>query len=137
MPTSELMTRLLWAVAILLTGVAVYLLANRALLLRARHNRPNLPEDPGKVPTILYFTTPECVVCKAAQRPALKHLQDQFGDRLAVIEVDAQQRPELASQWGVLSVPTTFVLDARGEVQHINHGLAREEKLLYQIGQAP
>jgi hypothetical protein len=50
-----------------------------------------------------------------------------------VVEIDATERPDLAKAWGVMSVPTTFVLDARGEARYVNNGVARAEKLLEQI----
>jgi hypothetical protein len=56
-----------------------------------------------------------------------------MGARLQVIEINAQERPDLASQYGVLSVPTTFVLDSRGTLRHVNHGVTRAERLMEQI----
>jgi thioredoxin-like negative regulator of GroEL len=52
---------------------------------------------------------------------------------LEVVEIDATQHPDLAKQWGVLSVPTTFLLDARGEARYVNNGVTRVEKLMEQI----
>jgi hypothetical protein len=56
-----------------------------------------------------------------------------MGETLEVIEIDASARPDLAKTWGVMSVPTTFLLDARGEARYVNHGVTRAEKLLEQI----
>jgi hypothetical protein len=56
-----------------------------------------------------------------------------LGEQLEVVEIDATERPDLAKTWGVMSVPTTFVLDARGEARYVNNGVARAEKLLEQI----
>lgn len=135
--------RALLALAIIAAGMALYWALNRALLLRAQRglNARRSAEDNGLAitqggqPTILYFTTPECAPCRTIQRPALQRLQDQLGDDLRVIEVDAQARPDLASQWGVLSVPTTFIIDAGGKLRHVNHGATRAEKLLQQLQQ--
>jgi len=54
-------------------------------------------------------------------------------DTIQVIEVDASVQPELANYWGVLSVPTTFIIDSRGRPRRVNHGVASAEKLLNQI----
>jgi len=131
----EIITRLLWAVVILLSGSAVYWLYNQMNLRRLANRRPpgleNLRSD---TPAILYFTTPECAPCKTIQRPALQRLQQELGGRLQVIEINAAEQPELAGAWGVLSVPTTFVLDPQGRPRHVNHGVTRAEKLLQQLG---
>ncbi len=50
-----------------------------------------------------------------------------------MIEIDATERPDLAKIWGVMSVPTTFLLDAHGEARYVNNGVARAEKLMQQI----
>lgn len=52
---------------------------------------------------------------------------------LQVIEIDDSQQPEVASQWGVMSAPTTFIIDGKGEPRHANHGGAPFEKLLKQL----
>jgi hypothetical protein len=52
---------------------------------------------------------------------------------LQIIEIDASQRPEIANRWGVLSAPTTYVIDPHGKIKHINHGITRAEKILAQI----
>jgi len=87
---------------------------------------------PG-IPAILYFTTPTCVPCKTVQRPALAHLQERLGDSIQVIEIDAAAQPELANYWGVLSVPTTFIIDGRGRPRRVNHGVSSADKLQRQI----
>jgi thiol-disulfide isomerase/thioredoxin len=84
---------------------------------------------------LVYFTTPNCVPCKTIQRPAIQQISQHLGSALQVMEIDATQKPEIASRWGVLSVPTTFIIDPHGKVRHINHGVTRAEQLLKQIRQ--
>lgn len=130
---NELILRLLWALAIIGLGLGVYLLVNRLILQRSHGLTYDLEGfKPGR-PGILYFTTPDCAPCKTIQRPALQQVRSQLGEGLQIIEIDATDRPEIASQWNVLSVPTTFVIDAKGQPRHVNHGATRAEKLLQQI----
>ena len=96
---------------------------------KANHLREFTPGTPG----ILYFTTPECVTCKAAQKPALRELAERLAGGVQVIEVDAADQAALAREWSVLSVPTTFVLDPDGKPRHVNHGFASTNKLLGQL----
>jgi thioredoxin 1 len=124
---------MLWAAAIIGIGLGAYVLINRLLLQRSRALVRHLDGfQPGR-PGILYFTTPDCAPCKTIQRPALAQVRSQLGEDLQIIEIDATHQPELASEWKVMSVPTTFVIDAHGRPRHVNHGATRAEKLLQQI----
>lgn len=131
----DLLVRALWALGITGILLAAFWLVNKLILVRSRGNKMGLESLHPGVPAILYFTTPECVPCKTMQRPALKRLQAQMGDGLQVIEVDATAHPQLADYWGVLSVPTTFIIDEQGQARRVNHGVASAEKLLSQVNQ--
>jgi thiol-disulfide isomerase/thioredoxin len=130
---AEILLRFLLAIVIIGFGVFAYWCINQRLLLKAQNNALSLFSKLPDKPVIVYFTTPDCVPCKTIQRPALYKLSSLMGDKLEVIEIDATQRPDLARQWGVMSVPTTFLLDARGEARYVNNGVARVEKLMEQL----
>jgi len=83
--------------------------------------------------TIVYFTTPHCIPCKTQQQPTLERLQTQLGDQLQVVKIDATQDPESASRWGVMTAPTTFVLDKDWQPTAINHGVVTDVKLMTQL----
>jgi len=127
----EILIRLSITIALILLGIAGWALANRLLLWRAAKNA--LPQPASATPRILYFTTPTCAPCKTYQRPAIEQVKQSLGSQVEVVEIDASSQPELASQWGVLSVPTTFILDAQGHPRHVNHGLTSAAKLLQQL----
>jgi thiol-disulfide isomerase/thioredoxin len=129
----DIWLRILWAAAIIGLGVGLYALVNRLILSHDRSRSAGLETTRRGSPVLLYFTTPTCAPCKTVQRPAIQRLSEKLGDRLQVVEIDATLQPEIASQWGVLSVPTTFVIDARGQARFVNHGVASAEKLLKQI----
>jgi len=130
---SEILIRFVAALAIVGLGLFAYWCINQRLLLRAQNNMLSLFAKLPNKPVIVYFTTPDCVPCKTVQRPALRKLSGLMGDKLEVIEIDATERPDLAKQWGVMSVPTTFLLDARGDARYVNNGVARMEKLMEQL----
>ncbi len=125
----DILFRFLIALVVIALGVGLYILNNRRLLGRAP--KGSLGET-GK-PVLLYFTTPTCAPCKTVQRPAIAQIQEKLGEMFSVIEIDATQQPEMAERWGVLSVPTTFVIDSRGQARYVNHGVARADKLLKQL----
>lgn len=131
----EIIVRALWALGITGILLVAFWLVNRLILARTRGNQMGLESLHPGIPAILYFTTPDCVPCRTMQRPALKRLQAQLGEGLQVIEVDATAQPQLADYWGVLSVPTTFIIDEHGQARRVNHGVASADKLLSQINQ--
>jgi thioredoxin-like negative regulator of GroEL len=83
-----------------------------------------LGAQPDGRPAVVLFTTPSCAEC-ATQRALLKGVR--------VIEVDASAQPQVAARFGVLTAPTTAVLDAEGAVKALNHGFASPEKLAAQL----
>ncbi|MEW6401245.1 MAG: thioredoxin family protein [Chloroflexota bacterium] len=130
---SDILLRSAFALIIIVLGLAAYGLINNRLLSRAKNNAFTLFDRLPNKPVIVYFTTPDCAPCKTVQRPAIDKVSHLLGGRLEVVEIDATQRPDLAKTWGVMSVPTTFLLDARGEARYVNNGVARAEKLIQQI----
>ncbi|MFC2031023.1 thioredoxin family protein [Chloroflexota bacterium] len=84
-------------------------------------------------PVLLVFTAPYCSICRRKQRPAVEEVTLDFGKALAVREIDVTVQPELADQFGVATVPSSFVIDVDGKVQATNHGLASAERLRRQL----
>ncbi len=125
--------RIFWALFIIAIGIGIYYLGNRWILIRAGRQPALAGFARAGVPTLLYFTTPTCAPCKTVQRPAIDRLVQLAGDRVQVVEIDAASRPEIAKQWGVLSVPTTFIIDEEGKPRHVNHGITPTDKLLEEL----
>jgi len=130
---SEILLRAALAFVIILIGTAAYSLVNRYRLVRAKDKVFTLFNALPNKPVIVYFTTPTCVPCKTVQRPAIDKVSRMLGENLQVVEIDATERPDLANRWGVMSVPTTFLLDAHGQARYVNNGVTRAEKLIQQI----
>lgn len=131
--SGEILVRVLWTVGIIVGGFVLYRLWAFFMLRRRGGKYLGLGTVRPGVPTILYFTTPGCIPCKTVQRPALAQLTSLLNDRLQVIEINAEEQPEIADYWGVLSVPTTFIIDSQGQPRHVNRGVAREDILLRKL----
>lgn len=127
--------RIALIVLLLAAGVTVYWLLGRWQLRRAARVAladPLLAEaQPGK-PTIIYFTTPTCAPCRFQQTPILERLQAELAE-LQVVRVDATQNPDAARRWGVLSVPTLFVLDKQGQPGFVHNGVVDADTLKRQL----
>lgn len=131
--TMAILLRFGLAIGIIGLGAFAYWLICQRLLVRANNNISTLFKKLPDKPVLVYFTTPDCAPCKTVQRPAIERVSDVLGEKLEVVEIDATEHPDLAKVWGVMSVPTTFVIDKRGEARYVNNGIARTEKLLEQI----
>ena len=129
----DILERSLLTLLILSGGFGLYRLVNAFVLARVRGRKLGLESIVPGIPAVLYFTTPTCMPCKTVQRPALELVSDVLGEQVQVFEVDCTQRPDLADYWGVLSVPTTFIIDRRGQPRQVNHGVTRSDKLLAQL----
>ena len=125
---------LMFAVALAMMLWMVY-----AGWLRYRMSRlvdASLPEalqqlvQPGR-PAILYFTTDSCVQCRLQQAPALERLAADTG--ISVHRVDAVTQSDLTAFYGVMTVPTTVVLDPQRRPKAINYGLTPLQKLHEQV----
>lgn len=124
--------RILLVMLIAVVGVIAYRLVTRRQLQLVEQTvltDPLLTEVKPGVPTIVYFTTPMCAPCKLQQTPILQRLQTELGEHLRVIRVDATQDPEAATRWGVLTVPTTFVLNGRMQPRSVYNGIIDGETL--------
>jgi thiol-disulfide isomerase/thioredoxin len=130
---ADILERLFIAIAVSGLGAAAYLLFNRVMLQRASSKVGRFASYQSGLPAIVYFTTPTCAPCKTVQRPAIERMKAGYGRWFQVIEVDASQQPEIAQDWGVMTVPTTFVIDASGKPRYINQGVVTAEKLIQQL----
>ena len=84
-------------------------------------------------PTLLYFTGEYCTACKFQQTPIVEQISSRLGDSIVVKMYDVSTQPEVASQFKVLTLPTTVVLDGRGQVKAINYGVTQQQKLEMQL----
>jgi thiol-disulfide isomerase/thioredoxin len=95
----------------------------------------SLSTVPDGRPAVVQFSTASCAACHTAQAPAIARLEQQLGSAaLRVIKVDAAAQPEVARAFGVLTVPSTVVLDPDGAVRAVNQGFASTARLLQQLG---
>ena len=128
---------------ILLAGIAIAAIAclvwrawqHRRLLGVAEHAAPSQVKQlvDGTRPAVLYFTTSECAQCRLQQTPILSQLAAKVD--IAVHKLDAVEQEALARFYGIMTVPTTVVLDPQLRPVAVNHGVTPLPKLLAQVGE--
>lgn len=57
---------------------------------------------------VIDFWAPWCGPCRM-QAPVIDALAQEYADKVTIGKVDVDQQPELASQFGVMSIPTIIV----------------------------
>lgn len=132
-----MLERLFIVILLAIFGIVAYQLSTRRHL---RKIAEQLNTDPillglsREVPTIVYFTTPNCIPCKTQQQPALQKLGEML--RVQIVQIDATENPDAAERWGVMTAPTTFILDNQWQPKTVNYGVADETKLYQQLQSA-
>jgi thioredoxin 1 len=58
--------------------------------------------------TLVEFGASWCPPCKVL-KPLLDELEESYGERVTMLEVDCDASPETASEFGVMSMPTVLV----------------------------
>jgi thiol-disulfide isomerase/thioredoxin len=121
--------RLIFAVVLLVVGLAVYEILKRWHLAQIGQRGTAVTN----IPTILYFGSDHCAACPTQVR-YLELLNGEWHGRVAIQHIDAEREPEKASQYRVFTLPTTILVDALGQVREINYGLTNSHKLSRQVG---
>jgi thiol-disulfide isomerase/thioredoxin len=88
--------------------------------------------------TLISFSTPSCPACHKAQAPAIALAERQLGpEQVRVIKVDAASQPDVARAFGVMTVPSTVVVTAKGhQIVAINQGFTPSARLIEQLQRA-
>lgn len=112
---------------------ALLLLMKRRQVTAANRASQQLDKS-SRIPTIVYFWSKGCPVCKMTQRRILDGILAEYGsERLVLTAYNTDEAPDVAEEWDVRTLPTTFLLDSTGAVKHVNNGLADLETLRKQL----
>ena len=122
-------TRFIISVGIFLAGFVIYRLVQYMQIKKAARNS-DLP--PGFIPgttAVVVFSSPNCSVCKTVLIPTLSALKQLPEINIQVIELDIIQHAGISKEWGIMSVPTMYILDANGKPIFVNNGVMPQKRL--------
>jgi thioredoxin len=70
----------------------------------------------GKTPCMIDFYADWCGPCKMVA-PLLEELQNEYGDNLVIYKVNTEDEQELASMFGIQSIPSLLFVPVEGQPQ--------------------
>lgn len=82
----------------------------------------------GGKPVLVDFWAPWCGPCRA-QGPILEEAAKELGDTAIVGKVNVDEQPEIAQQYGVMSIPTLIVFKGGAAVSKLV-GLTQKARLV-------
>jgi len=88
----------------------------------------------GERATLVQFSSAFCAPCRAT-RVLLADIASRTPG-VVTIEIDAEERLELARRLNILRTPTVLVLDAEGRVTRRASGLPRRDQVMAALGEA-
>lgn len=86
----------------------------------------------AKTPVLVDFFATWCGPCKRVA-PVVDEIASEMAGKVAVVKIDIDASPEIASKYGVMSVPT-FILFENGEVKGQMLGAQPKAQLVKMIG---
>ena len=69
-------------------------------------------------PAMIEFYSPVCPHC-AALEPVLEEIAQEWGDRVAIAQVDVLENPRVAQDWTVMGTPTVIFFRNSAEVARL------------------
>ena len=64
----------------------------------------------SELPVFVDFWAPWCTYCRRIA-PAVDQVAGQYGEQMVVGKVNVDEQPELAGEFGVMSIPTLLVFE--------------------------
>jgi thioredoxin-like negative regulator of GroEL len=119
------------ALILLVKSYGVY--NERKVRTRSRLKRLPVTNETGN-PLLLYFWTSDCAQCKPQERQIerAQTVLEQSGRTLKVQKFNALEEHAFAKLMNVMTVPTTVLLNSRGNVTTWNPGLTPADTIVKQ-----
>lgn len=77
---------------------------------------------------LIDFFAPWCAPCKA-MAPVIESVAEKAGDKIKICKVNVESEKELASKFGIMSIPTLVVMK-NGEIKNRSIGVTGKKAIL-------
>lgn len=72
----------------------------------------------SEVPVLVDFWAPWCGPCRLVA-PVVDELASEYGDRIKVVKVNTDDHPDIASQYGIRSIPTIMLFKGSQTIDRV------------------
>ncbi len=107
----SLTAKVLIVLGLLAAVVAVAMMRERPT--SASRPSPQVPDSAVGVPRMLELGSVSCIPCKM-MKPVMEELEKEYGSNLRVDFIDVWADPESGKRYGIESIPTQILYDAKG-----------------------
>lgn len=80
----------------------------------------------GDKPALVDFYATWCGPCKMIA-PVLEELAAEYGDSIVIYKVNTEKEPQLASAFGIRSIPSLLFIPMKGEPQMATGAMSKED----------
>jgi thioredoxin 1 len=80
----------------------------------------------SELPVLIDFWAPWCGPCRAIA-PSVEALAEEFAGKAKVFKIDVDKEPDLASKYGVMSIPALHVFKGGREVNKAVGALPKDQ----------
>jgi thioredoxin-like negative regulator of GroEL len=124
--------RLIITMLLFLIGTGSVVFLKQWHVRRLNRETAVFPSSVATTPTLLYFSSDGCAACPTQGR-FVSQVAQAWNGRLAIRKINTDIEPETAQQYGIMTLPTTIILDHVGTIKEINYGLTNTQKLNKQV----
>ncbi len=84
----------------------------------------------SEIPVLVDFYADWCGPCKMMS-PILEELSQEFDGKIKIVKINVDNNPELASEYGVMSIPNMIIFESGKQKENIVGARSKQDLIKY------